>query len=203
MPKTFDPRSILENSIVYNTFQHIVGGVRARRLFIKNDVKIKANEKILDIGCGPGYLIDFLPKVDYTGIDIDAKYIKTAKERYKDKTFYCTPVEDFNLESPNTFDVVIAAGVVHHLNNEQASALFDLAKRALKPNGRLITLDGCFIDKQNPIAKKLLQLDRGKFVRREEEYKVLANNHFNTVTTKIDETYFNIPYTSVIVTCTK
>ncbi|OIQ17376.1 trans-aconitate 2-methyltransferase [Lacinutrix sp. MedPE-SW] len=201
MAKSFDPRRILENSIIYNTFQHIVGGVKARRLFVKNDVRLQANQKILDIGCGPGYLIDFLPDADYTGIDIDANYIKTAKERYPNDTFYCTAVEDFNLEAPNTFDVVIAAGVIHHLTDAQTSRLFELAKKALKPNGRLITLDGCYIEKQNPIAKKLLDMDRGKFVRTEDEYFFLASKHFDNVSVKIDNTYFNIPYTSIILEC--
>lgn len=198
MSKILDPRSILENSIIYNTFQKIVGGVRARRLFIENDVNIKPNQKLLDIGCGPGYLIDFLPEVNYTGIDIDSNYIKTAKEKYKDKIFYCTPVEDFNLEQPNTFDVVIAAGVVHHLNDLQAAALFKLAKKALKPGGKLVTLDGCYVENQNPIAKKLLDLDRGQYVRTESEYLKIAEQHFSNVNTKIDTTYFHIPYTSII-----
>jgi len=201
MAKSFDPRRILENSIIYNTFQYIVGGVRARRLFVENDVRLQVNQKILDIGCGPGYLIDFLPNADYTGIDIDANYIKTAKTRYPNDTFYCTAVEDFNLEAPNTFDVVIAAGVIHHLTDSQTSRLFELAKKALKPNGRLITLDGCYIEKQNPIAKKLLDMDRGKFVRTEEKYIALASKHFNTVNSKVDNSYFNIPYTSIILEC--
>ncbi|TGV02568.1 class I SAM-dependent methyltransferase [Flavivirga rizhaonensis] len=201
MAKKFDPRTFLEKSIIYNTYQYIVGGVRARRLFIENDVSVKANQKILDIGCGPGYLIDFLPEVDYTGIDIDSNYIKTAKERYKDKTFYCTSIEKFNLEAPHTFDIVITAGVIHHLDDVQASTLFELAKKALKPNGRLVTLDGCFLDKQNLISKTLLKYDRGKFVRHEDEYFYLASKHFNNVSAKIEDKYFHIPYSLIIMNC--
>ncbi|AEH01631.1 trans-aconitate 2-methyltransferase [Lacinutrix sp. 5H-3-7-4] len=201
MAKSFDPRRILENSIIYNTFQYIVGGVRARRLFVENDVRLQVNQKILDIGCGPGYLIDFLPNTDYTGIDIDANYIKTAKTRYPNDTFYCTAVEDFNLEAPNTFDVVIAAGVIHHLTDSQTSRLFELAKKALKPNGRLITLDGCYIEKQNPIAKKLLDIDRGQFVRTEDAYINLTSTFFSNVNSKIANNYFHIPYTLMIMEC--
>ena len=201
MAKSFDPRRILENSIIYNTFQYIVGGVRARRLFVENDVRLQVNQKILDIGCGPGYLIDFLPNADYTGIDIDANYIKTAKTRYPNDTFYCTAVEDFNLEAPNTFDVVIAAGVIHHLTDSQTSRLFELAKKALKPNGRLITLDGCYIEKQNPIAKKLLDIDRGQFVRTEDAYINLTSTFFCNVNSKIANNYFHIPYTLMIMEC--
>lgn len=201
MSKHFDPRAILEKSIIYNTYQYIVGGVKARRVFIENDVAIKPNQKILDIGCGPGYLIDFLPEINYIGIDIDENYIKTAKENYPDKTFYCTNIEDFNLDEPYTFDRVIAAGVIHHLNDEQALSLFKLAKKALKPTGKLVTLDGCFTEKQNIISKTLLKYDRGKFIRNKKEYFDLAATHFNNVSTKIEENYFHIPYTSIIIDC--
>ena len=196
-----DLRNILKSALIYNTYQYIVGGVRARRLFITKDTKIAEGMKVLDIGCGPGYLIDFLPEVDYTGIDIDQHYIETAKNSYKYKQFYCKSVDDFKLEAPHTFDVVISAGVVHHLTDQQSSKLFELAKKALKPNGRLITLDGCYTDKQNIISKKLLDLDRGEFIRTENEYKSLANKHFTEINTKIDNSYFHIPYTSIIMEC--
>ncbi|AEH01629.1 hypothetical protein Lacal_1782 [Lacinutrix sp. 5H-3-7-4] len=44
-------------------------------------------------------------------------------------------------------------------------------------------------------------MDRGKFVRTEEKYIALASKHFNTVNSKVDNSYFNIPYTSIILEC--
>ena len=79
--------------------------------------------------------------------------------------------------------------------------VLSLAKSVLGKNGRHVTFDGCYIDHQNRISKKFLDMDRGNFVRREEVYKKLANQVFTEVTTKIDESYFRIPYTSVIMTC--
>ncbi|WP_282136653.1 class I SAM-dependent methyltransferase [Seonamhaeicola maritimus] len=203
MLKSLDPRSILKVSLLYSTYQYIVGGIRARRLFVENDAQIKLGEKVLDIGCGPGDILKFLPKVDYTGCDMDATYIKTAKEKYPQYSFHCAGVEDFKLETPNTFDVVITTGVIHHLNNEQARTLFNLARQALKPNGRLVTFDGCYIENQNPISKKFLDMDRGNFIRRENDYVNLASPYFSSIKTKIDETYFRIPYTSIIMECKK
>jgi cyclopropane fatty-acyl-phospholipid synthase-like methyltransferase len=179
----------------------MVGGVRARRLFVKNDVRIQPNQKILDIGCGPGYIIDFLPNVDYVGIDLDSNYIKTAKESYKQAHFFCSSIEDFEIKKPNSFDIVMATGVIHHLNDQQTENLFKLAKTALKSNGRLVTMDGCFIKKQNRIAKAFLKSDRGQYIREEEQYLNLASKHFKNVKSKIDESYFHIPYTSIILEC--
>lgn len=46
---------------------------------------IQSDDHILDIGCGPGFLIDYLKdKAGFVhGIDISEKYIKICKERYK------------------------------------------------------------------------------------------------------------------------
>jgi len=199
MIRLLDPRSILKASFLYNFYQKLVGGVRARRLFITKDVNINPNQKILDIGCGPGYIIDFLPEVNYTGFDIDPNYIETAKKTYPDKSFTCSSIETFHIEDPHTFDVVICAGVLHHLNDEEASTLFKLAKQALKPEGRLLTFDGCYVKNQNPVAKKLLDLDRGKYVRTKSEYLRITKQHFSNIETKIDTNYFHIPYTSIVI----
>ncbi|WP_299556118.1 class I SAM-dependent methyltransferase [Seonamhaeicola sp.] len=201
MRKLLDPRSILKLSYFYTTYQYLVGGIRARRLFIENDARINAGEKVLDIGCGPGDILRFLPEVNYTGCDINPKYIKTAREHYPQYDFHATSIEKFKLKDPQTFDVVITTGVIHHLNDNQVKTLFNLAKNALKPEGRLVTFDGCYIANQNPISKKFLDMDRGNFIRNEKEYVFLAKQYFSDVKTKIDETYFHIPYTSLIMEC--
>ena len=82
MVKYLDPRSILNFSFLYTSYQYIVGGIRARRLFVENDVNVKTGDRVLDIGCGPGDILKFLPEVEYVGIDVDANYIDTAKKKY-------------------------------------------------------------------------------------------------------------------------
>lgn len=204
MSSKLDPRNFLRHAFIYKTYQNIVGGTRARKLFIKNNVKAKKNNKILDIGCGPGYVLDFLPKVDYYGSDIDQHYIDSANINYKDKgTFICAGVDDFVVPNPGTFDIVMASGVVHHLDDEKANKLFNIAYQALKPNGRFITFDGCYVKDQSKIAHWFLKSDRGEFVRTQEEYEAIAKNHFSDINSIIDEAYFRIPYTSLIMECKK
>ena len=40
-----------------------------------------------------------------------------------------------------SFDIVIAHGLLHHLDDRQATELFALARAALRPGGRLIIID--------------------------------------------------------------
>ena len=176
-----------------------MGGYRARRLFAEQHIKIKKGQSILDFGCGPGDILEFFPDVDYLGIDIDAEYIRKAKSKYGDRaSFICSELKDIKLNKPNSFDFVIASGVLHHMNDSECSNFFEFAKVALKPNGKLLTLDGVYIKNQNAVSKYLLDKDRGQYVRDEETYKKLIQNHFGHVITTIEENYFHIPYTLLI-----
>ena len=125
---------ILGNPIVYWSYQKLVGGDRARRLFIKNQVRPVPGQKILDIGCGPGNILDYLPKMDYYGFDVDQDYIDAANKKYGDRgTFICSNANTFKVSEPNSFDLVIATGVIHHLNDSDSKRLFEIAAEALKP----------------------------------------------------------------------
>jgi len=197
-----DPRAILKHPLIYTTYQKLVGGYKARQLFVEDILEVKAGQKILDIGCGPGDILDFLPEVDYTGIDIDAQYINKAKEKYGERgEFICTTVEQYQLKSHHSYDLVIAAGVLHHVDDTQAKALLQLAKAAKKPQGRFVSMDGCFIPQQSKISKYLIQKDRGKYVRTSDGYKQLAEPIFDNVKATIEESFFNIPYTLLILDC--
>lgn len=197
-----DLRAVLKHPIVYNTYQKLVGGYNARRLFVKNNVSAKAGQRILDIGCGPGYILDFLPKVDYTGIDLDQSYIEQAKKKYGNRgNFICKSVDDFILETSQSFDIVIATGVLHHLDDNQCINLFNITKKALKPNGKFVSFDGVYVKNQNKIAKYFLDNDRGQYIRNQKEYEQLTNTIFTKTDSTIDHSYFYIPYTSIIMEC--
>lgn len=44
---------------------------------------------ILDIGCGPGDILQYLPSINYVGFDINRKCIEAARRRFGDKgTFF-------------------------------------------------------------------------------------------------------------------
>ena len=100
-----------------------------------------------------------------------------------------------------TFDVVLATGVIHHLDDVQAAALFGLARLALRPAGRLVTFDGCRVPQQSRLARWLLAKDRGKFVRTQEEYLRLASARFANVELDLRHDLLRVPYTHLIMRC--
>jgi SAM-dependent methyltransferase len=194
--------SILSFPAGYRLFTRIVGG-GVWRVYLAEYVKPVAGEKVLDIGCGPADILSYLPEVDYTGLDISPEYIAAAKQRFGGRgRFWCGDVGLAALErEQGTFSLVMATGVLHHLDDERASRLYELARLALRPNGRLITYDGCYVPEQSRIARWLLSHDRGEFVRTREAYLRLASVCFPKVEAHLRHDLLRIPYTHLITRC--
>ncbi|NWH04969.1 class I SAM-dependent methyltransferase [Desulfobacter latus] len=82
-----------------------------------NHYQLKPESKVLDVGCGKGFLLyDFtqvLPGIDVTGIDISEYAIENAKQEVKPYLQQChaksLPFED------NTFDLVVSITTLHNL----------------------------------------------------------------------------------------
>lgn len=197
---------LLDKSVIYSIFQNLTGASRAR-IDTLQKLQIRTEDRILDIGCGPADILEFLPtKVSYTGFDTNKNYINSAKKKYKNRGYFFHGTIDNDLIDndklgSNKYDLVFAFGILHHLSDEQVLRLFELARSVLIKGGRLISLDGCYTKKQQSIAKLLLKLDRGDFVRTEKEYVALASYYFTEVRTEVSAAMLRIPYTLIVMEC--
>jgi SAM-dependent methyltransferase len=187
----------------YRLFRWMVGGDSAWKIYLDEYVKPVAGDKILDLGCGPADVLNYLPMVNYTGLDISPEYICSAKKRFGSRgRFCCADIGPAAIEGEQgTFDLVLATGVIHHLDDAQAARLFDLAHLALRPTGRLVTYDGCYVPQQSRIARWMLSKDRGKFVRSREDYLRLASARFSKVEPHLRHDLLRMPYTHLIMRC--
>jgi len=186
----------------YRIFTRLVGGDLQKK-YVAEYIKPAPGAKILDLGCGPGDMLASLPETDYTGLDISPEYIEAARKRFGNKgRFFCGDVGVATIEQEHgAFDLVLATGVLHHLDDERAARLFELARRALRPGGRLITYDGCYVPEQSKMARWVLSKDRGKFVRTRAEYVRLASVCFSKVEPHVRHDLLRIPYTHLIMYC--
>ncbi|WP_392538303.1 class I SAM-dependent methyltransferase [Legionella sp. 227] len=191
-------RSILSYPIIYSLFQALMGAHKARTLFTQNFIKPYSGMKILDIGCGPAEILNYLKDVEYYGFDVCNAYITKAQSIFGDRgNFYCKEFELNDLDNIPKVDVVLAIGLLHHLDDDTLIKMLRLAFSALKPGGRLITLDPCFVKNQNPIAKFLIAHDRGRNVRTEKGYAELVSKVFPSFEIQIQHKKW-IPYTHCI-----
>ena len=97
--------------------------------------------------------------------------------------------------------MVLAFGLIHHLDDEQSSSLFNVAKRVLREDGILLTLDPVFVPGQSGLARYIISKDRGTAVRSEDAYKEIARKHFTTVESYVDLKPLRIPYTGIVMKC--
>ncbi len=195
---------LMAHPAVYTHVTRRLRGKNRIRKFVDSYIRPHPWDRILDIGCGPGDLLNFLPDVEYYGFDLDPNYIEAARKRFGSRgTFLCRPVSRDAFSGSGSFDIIVAMGILHHLDDEEAGQLFDLAHQLLKPGGRLVTYDGCYTKNQSPAARFFLGIDRGKHVRDEPEYQKLAGLHFREITTSVREDLLNIPYTIIIMECKK
>ena len=200
----FDFRNVLSLSPIYILFRRLVGGGGGTKRIIEEFVRPQAGERLLDIGCGPGNLLEYLHDLDveYVGFDLSRKYIDSARKRFGRRgRFICERVSETSLSGLGKFDVVTAIGLLHHLDDEEALQLFRLAHTALKEGGRFVTFDGCFTKSQSRLARQFLHWDRGKHVRTCNQYVHLVEKVFGSVSVEIRHDLINIPYTHLIMQC--
>lgn len=167
-------------------------------------IKAQIGNRVLDIGCGTAEIRKFLPAVEYFGFDSNSRYIKTAQKRFRNVPgckFLCTTLDQAILSSLPKFDIVLALGVLHHLDDNSVIRLANLAKRALNVKGRLILVDPCFVENQSLIARFLARLDRGQHVRDVNGYRNLMRTTFEIISTEIRHDLIKVPYTHLIMEC--
>jgi SAM-dependent methyltransferase len=194
-------RSVLSLPSAYRFFWNAIGGPSYIRRLVEEYVKPQPGCRILDIGCGPGTILPYLPDSDYVGFDASAQYIEAGRRNFPQAKFLCARVNDHAPAQPSYFDVALALGILHHIDDAEALRLFEIALEALKPGGKLVSVDGVWAANQSAAARYLIRRDRGKFVRSEEGYVRIASQVFTRVKATIRDDLLRIPYTHIIMEC--
>jgi SAM-dependent methyltransferase len=196
-------RAILSHPYVYSAFQSLMGAHKGRQRFVAEYVRPFFGMAILDIGCGPAEILAYLPNVDYRGFDISEDYIGQARQKFGSRgVFHVSILGTSDLETLPEFDVVFALGLLHHLDDEEAAGVFRLAHAALRPGGRLLTIDPCLDPSQNPVSRFLVRNDRGQNVREKAAYEALALTAFESPRVDVRHQAW-IPYTHCFMECRK
>jgi cyclopropane fatty-acyl-phospholipid synthase-like methyltransferase len=195
---------MLRSGRAYSLSMKLLGVHNYRSIIVNNYIRPGDGDKILDIGCGPGDIVQYLPHVSYVGFDNNRDYIEQAKQKFGQRgLFIWSSINTYSVKEAdqNTYDAAIALGVLHHVNDTEATTMFNIARTALKPGGRLITLDNRHTDNQPQLEKVLLSLDRGKFIRTPEGYRDLALRYFGNVKVFTETNMLRVPYSHTILEC--
>lgn len=192
----------LEQSAVYRAFADVVGAEPFRQRLVRDYIRTKPGDRVLDIGCGPADWLEVLSDVEYVGLDFNPEYIEAARLKYGNRgTFEVASVSEDLVGKYRDFDIVLAMGVMHHLNDDEAYSLARLAASALRPGGHFVTLDGLLYKEQSALERYIVLRDRGRYVRPKAEYEKLASRYFGRIDSEVHRGQLRIPYTHLTMVC--
>lgn len=196
-------RRVLDLAWAYDAVQEMLVRPGNRERYVREYVRPFPGCRILDIGCGTAAVLAHLPAdCSYVGFDMNPRYIDAARRRWGGRgEFHCRKVDEVSLAESGRYDIVLANGIVHHLDDAEAGRLFDLALAALVPGGRLITYDNVYIEDQHRFARWLIGRDRGQAVRTRPRYESLARERFARVESAVLHDTLRVPYTILVMTC--
>tara|TARA_B110000971_G_C19909844_1_gene453997 strand:+ start:174 stop:938 length:765 start_codon:yes stop_codon:yes gene_type:complete len=112
----------------------------ARKLRLVQSLKgiQKPIKKLLEVGCGAGFSVDYLKGkfINYTGVDYSENLIKYATKHntMSGVEFECLNVNEFKSETK--FDVVLMIGVLHHM--PEPEKVIKSLERILTPQGIIV-----------------------------------------------------------------
>ncbi|RJR35580.1 MAG: class I SAM-dependent methyltransferase [Desulfobacteraceae bacterium] len=194
---------LLAFPFLFDFFQMIIGGNRCRSFYVEKHIRPRRKDRILDIACGTGDMVQYLLGSEYHGFDKSIQYVRTAQKRYENSriAFSCAQIGPELVGQYRDFDTVMAIGILHHLADDEARTLLRLAASALNPQGRLVTLDGCLHENLSRMERFLLASDRGRHVRTRNQYLTLAADIFKSVHVDLYHDLLRIPYSHIVMEC--
>ena len=103
----------------YGGYRYINGRLEGVAKKIINNYKLTNSSKILDMGCGKGYLLyeikKVLPQIQISGFDISKYAIKNSKKEIK-KYLSVKDIRKKLKYKKKSFDLVMSLGLFHNLN---------------------------------------------------------------------------------------
>jgi SAM-dependent methyltransferase len=190
--------------VFYKTLMLLLGSDRSRRRFANEILKATPDMKMLDVGCGPASILDYLPPLNYTGIDLNEKHIVYARERYADRGRFMVGDAGKDLkQEEGSFDLINVSALLHHISDEEARTLFRSLKPLLKSGGRIVTFDNVWLPNQRAIVKFINKMDSGLNIRTPEEYLKLLDGFGFEAQTHTYHDLLRIPYDHFIMVVRK
>jgi SAM-dependent methyltransferase len=188
--------ALLERAGFYDLSQRLLRSKTAPTDLVDGLLRPSPEARILDLGCGTARILDSLPPtVDYLGCDAEPAYVEAAKRRHGDRArFRHLDVERLSELGERGFDLILAKGLLHHLDDRVAANLYAAARPLLREGGTLVTLDPLRVPGQGLANRTLLALDRGRHIRAEADYLALLGSGWEIRERRVLDGRLRFPY---------
>lgn len=197
---------IFDEPKLYEFFQSIVSKQGTLATIKDEIIRPDSVIRVLDFGCGIGIHSKLFTTSEYLGIEPLEACVAVAKQKYANSRVEFKIGNHLNLKTlpASSFDLVIAIGVLHHINSEIFGEFVKEANRILKPGARLTTFDPVLHKEQSKVSEWVVKQDRGAWVRTEREYlEIMQKNFSGIISTKIYSKLLRIPYDHIAMNAVK
>jgi ubiquinone/menaquinone biosynthesis C-methylase UbiE len=172
-----------------SVLQHLVFKTAHNMLFREIESVNSGYFKVLDVGCGTGELTykikAHFAEAEVHGADLSKTMIEKAEKKNHARlvSFKIGDVEDLPYDD-DSFDVITCSHSFHHYPNKE-KAMSEMY-RVLKPNGRLMIVDGCMDVLFGRIVFKIVEwMERHVYHLAGEEFRqIYRKSGFNNIVQK-------------------
>ena len=194
--------NFFDNARLYELFQFSVVRRGTSEILRNQVLKPFGVKKVLDFGCGIGYHSKEFVDSEYLGIEPLSDCVNKAHRIFKNSknNFIVGDHESLKSIPDLSYDLVIALGVLHHINNSILDEFIKESHRILRVGGRLTTFDPVYHKDQSRISKWVVSRDRGNWVRTADGYlNPIQKMYRQEPRNKIFTNLLKIPYDHIAI----
>ena len=147
--------------------------------FIFSEISKNKKIKMLDLCSGDSFVLKYVGNYvsEYVGIDNNEKYLKSLKSEWPQFKFINADITKLdNLDDIKDYEpnLIFMNGAIHHLDNNTMGSINNFISKF--KNCVFISVDP--VNYKNRLINKLMIFfDRGKFIRKNQEYIVLMSRY--------------------------
>jgi len=134
--------------------------------------------KLLDAPCGTDALYNICLPCSYYGLDIDEDRVADCIQHFPKGRFSVANASNTKF-SDAFFDIILASGLFHHVDDQLAHDILEEFRRVLKISGKIIIVEAIWPrNRFNLVGWVGRKMDQGDFVRHSKQYFDIFNKHF-------------------------
>lgn len=122
----------------YESSGFLVRAIEQRRLnIIRSMMSSRPGERILEVGCGGGHVLQLFRDAKLTGVDVSGEMLAKAEKNLRgyDATLLKGNIAELGLES-DSFDGIVCTEVLEHVMDPEA--ILEQIQRLVRPGGRVV-----------------------------------------------------------------
>ena len=149
--------------------------------------ELPAQADLLDVGCGPESWL-FRHGLKPTGLDISERYVAEWEKKGARAVVGSADALPFPEKS---FGGIWSIGLLHHLSDETVRRMLQECERVCRHEGGYVAILDAVLPRskwRRPVAHAIRRMDRGRFMRTEQQLKMLLSPAYRWQTQRLTYT---------------